>query len=98
MNKESYMYIDMYVYLYSYIYMLTPHELPTLVLCRSYAVKPAFPAGLHSVSLNDYQTQTHMSIGRARQLVQVRRQPSLHGNTARPIQNQLFLRETNKNQ
>ena len=48
-----------------------PGGLPTLVLYRKYRVKPAFPAGPVSISLKDYQNQAHISIERARQLVQL---------------------------
>ena len=41
------MFVHIYLYIYIYIYviwMVTPQELPTLVLFRSYRVKPALPA------------------------------------------------------
>ena len=80
------------VYIYIYTYMVPtppPHELPTLVLYRNYRVKPAFPAGPDSVSLEDCQNPTHMSRERPWQIVQVRREHALNGNTV------LFQSRTN---
>ena len=54
--------------------MVTPHELPTLVLYRKYRIKPAFQAGPDSVSFKDYRKQTQISRERASQLIQVRRE------------------------
>ena len=54
--------------------MVTPHELPTLVLYRKYSVKPAFPAGPDSLSFKDYRKQAQISRERASQLIQVRHQ------------------------
>ena len=60
--------------IYIYMYMVTPHELPTLVLYRKCRVKPAVPAGLDSVSLKDCRKQTQISRERVSQLIQVRRE------------------------
>ena len=69
------------IYIYIYIYGQSPHELPTLVLCRKNRVKPAFPVGPDSVSLKVCQDQTHIARERARQLLQVRREHAVNGNT-----------------
>ena len=58
--------------LYIHIYGNPPHELPTLALYRKYRVKPTFPAGPDSVSLNDYRKQAQISRERVSQLIQVR--------------------------
>ena len=60
--------------------MVTPPELPTLVLYRKYRVKPAFPEGQDSVLLKDYRNQTR-SKERVSQLIQVRREHVVNGNT-----------------
>ena len=54
--------------------MVTPHELPTFVLCCKYRVNAAFPAGLDSVSFKDYRNQTQISRERVSHLLQVRRE------------------------
>ena len=56
------------------------------------------PAGPVSVSLKDYQNQTHNLLERAKQLVQVGRQHPLHGNTVLSNQKQFFLRNNRKYQ
>ena len=64
------------------MYMVTPpQELPTLVLYRKYRVKLAFPEGQDSVSLKDCRNQTHISRERVNQLIQVRREHAVNGNT-----------------
>ena len=50
------MYVCVYVCMYVCMY-----ELPTLVLYRKHRFKPAFPAGLDSVSPKHYQSQAHIS-------------------------------------
>ena len=79
------------MYIYIYTYMVTPHELPTLVLYGKYCVKPAFPAGSDSISLKNCQKQIQFSSSEcARQLVQVRREHALNDNTV------LFQSKTNR--
>ena len=54
-----------YIYIYIYIYGKPPMNYRHSFLYRKYRVKSAFPAGPGSVSLEDYQNKTHISIERA---------------------------------
>ena len=71
----------MFVFIYLFIYMVTPPMNYRSSFCIVNRVKPAFPAGPDSVSLEDCQNQIHISRECARQLVQIRREHALNGNT-----------------
>ena len=69
------------IYIYRYIDGNPPHEPLTPALYRKYRIKPAFPAGPDSVSLQDYpKPNSHFKRKRG-YLVQVRREHALSSKT-----------------